>query len=145
MKSTLNWITAWIAASIGTFVLASIAHSQFVLIELIAIDIQVPLADWLRMTLDDLVGLSLTYGLVITLTMLLCFGILSLIHHKLKSLPVWFFVLGGGLAIAIMLLAMQPLLNVTLIAGARTSIGFLCQCIAGVLGGWVFARLCRSI
>jgi hypothetical protein len=33
---------------------------------------------------------------------------------------------------------MQPILNVTIIAGAREPLGFAKQCIAGLFGGWAF-------
>jgi hypothetical protein len=141
MKNSLIWIVAWLAASIATFVTASIAHSQFVLLELVAIDIHVPLSDWLSMTVSDIAGLSLGYGSVIAITLLLCFLILTLVNSKWLKLPNWAYVVAAAVAIALMLLAMQPLLNVTLIAGARSTLGFLAQCCAGLVGGYCYARV----
>ena len=141
MKNSLIWIAAWLAASVCTFVIASVAHSQFVLLELVKINIDVPLSDWLSMTVSDIAGLSIGYGAVIAITLLLCFLILTLVNAKWIRLPVWAYIVGAALAIALMLLAMQPLLNVTLIAGARSTLGFLAQCCAGLLGGYCFARV----
>ena len=140
MKNALSWIFAWLLASICTFVFASIAHSQFVLLELVNIDIAIPIGDWIGMTLSDIIGLSLGYGGVICVAMLLCFGLLSLINKRFK-LPIWRYIIFAALAMAVMLLAMQPILNVTLIAGARTTMGFIAQCCAGLVGGYVFAQM----
>jgi hypothetical protein len=41
----------------------------------------------------------------------------------------------------VMLSAMQPILNVTLIAGARSTAGLIAQCCAGVFAGIVFSSL----
>ncbi|MDM7861769.1 hypothetical protein QTP81_14295 [Alteromonas sp. ASW11-36] len=140
MKNALSWIFAWLLASICTFVFASIAHSQFVLLELVKIDIAIPAGEWLSMTLSDIIGLSVGYGGAICVAMLLCFGVLSLINKRF-NLPVWSYIIFAALAMAVMLLAMQPILNVTLIAGARSTMGFIAQCCAGLIGGYVFARL----
>jgi uncharacterized membrane protein YeaQ/YmgE (transglycosylase-associated protein family) len=42
---------------------------------------------------------------------------------------------------AVILIAMQPVLGVTLIAGARSSFGIILQIIAGMIGGFCFMRL----
>ncbi|AGH43378.1 hypothetical protein C427_1269 [Paraglaciecola psychrophila 170] len=39
------------------------------------------------------------------------------------------------------LLAMHPILEITLLAGARSTFGFICQSLAGAMGGVVFANL----
>ncbi|WP_100643833.1 hypothetical protein [Alteromonas facilis] len=141
MKNAVRWIKAWLIASVVTYLLASIAHSQFVLLELLKIDIDVSASQWVSMTASDLAGLGLTYGPVIMLSLLIAFLSLTAVSKYILRTPNWVFVVGGALAIAIMLLAMQPILNVTLIAGARSTLGFLSQCCAGLVGGWTFARL----
>jgi hypothetical protein len=49
--------------------------------------------------------------------------------------------LAGFVAIFVMLLAMQPVLGITLIAGARSTLGIVSQCLAGLIGGWLFMKL----
>ncbi|WP_100656120.1 hypothetical protein [Alteromonas flava] len=141
MNKTLQWIKAWLIAGLVTFCLASFAHSQFVLIELLLINVNIGVGDWLSMTFSDLFGLSLTYGVAIILSLFVAFLVLSLLKAKFNRLSLSLFVVGGGVTIAAMLLAMQPILDVTLIAGARTTLGFIAQCCAGLVGGWVFARI----
>lgn len=141
MNKAFKWMFAWFAASILTFVFASVFHSQFVLLGLTQINIDIPLGEWLRMTFSDMLGLSLTYGVVITFALLICFGTCTVVAKYWRTLPTWSYPLLGALTIAIMLAAMQPLLNVTLIAGARSHLGFVFQCLAGLIGGYVFARV----
>ena len=141
MNTALRWCLSWLSASILTYVLASVFHSQCVLVGLTQVAIDIPMDKWLSMTLTDLAGLALGYGSVITVTLLLCFGISCVVNNYWRQLPLWSYPALGALAIAIMLSAMQPLLNVTLIAGARSTLGFLLQCSAGLAGGYVFAKL----
>jgi hypothetical protein len=36
---------------------------------------------------------------------------------------------------------MHPILEITLLAGARSTLGFICQSLAGAMGGWIFSYL----
>lgn len=141
MNKAFKWMFAWFAASMLTFVLASIFHSQFVLLGLTQINVDIPISQWLGMTFSDILGLSLSYGIVIAIALLICFGVSTAVAKYWRILPTWIYPLLGALTIAIMLAAMQPILNVTLIAGARSTMGFLFQCVAGLMGGYVFARV----
>jgi hypothetical protein len=128
-------------ATIFTFVLASLFHSQFVMAELTSVGVVISFTDRLSMSLDDLIGLSPTYGIVIAISFLLAFSVSSLIINRFKLPSSALYFVGGGIGIAIALLAMQPILDVTLIAGARSTFGFVCQSLAGAIGGWVFSHL----
>ena len=141
MNKAFRWFFAWLGASILTFVLASIFHTQFVLLNLTRINIDIPIVQWLGMTVSDIAGLALGCGSVIAITMLLCFGIAGLINKFWRQLPLWGYPILGALAIAFMLAAMQPLMGVTLIAGSRSVAGFLFQCSAGLIGGFIFAKI----
>lgn len=140
MKLTLHFIVACLA----TFVLASIAHSQFVLAELIRVGVEVSLDDRISMTLSDLLGLLPGYGAIIALSLLLGFLIMQAVSKWLMPLPDYRFIIGGFLAICCALLAMYPIFNVTLIAGARSEAGILVQAVAGAVGGLVFMLLRRN-
>lgn len=137
MKLALHFL----AACITTFVLASVAHSQMVLAELANIGVVISLADRLQMTISDLLGLLPSYGSVIALSLLLGFLVTWLISSKIKKLPDSLFVLAGFLAIISALAAMHPILDITLIAGARTPFGLFLQALSGAIGGFVFMKL----
>ncbi|MBT0585273.1 hypothetical protein [Alteromonas oceanisediminis] len=141
MKPILHWIAAWIIAALVTFALASVFHSQFVLYELSRLNIAIPSSEWVSMTLSDFIGLLPSYGGAIAFALLMGFIILTGVNRYVGQVPRWLFPFAAAFAMAVMLLAMQPILNVTLIAGARSTLGFLFQCAAGLMGGYVFARI----
>ncbi|MEW9799572.1 hypothetical protein [Alteromonas sp. CYL-A6] len=131
-------IPAWIVA----YVLASICHSQMVLTGLTSVGVSIPVKDWLAMTVYDLWGLLPAYGSAMLVALLLAMLVVRfLLRPQLPSRALALYMLAGALAVMTMLLAMQPLLNVTLIAGARSTAGFILQALAGAAGGAVFCRL----
>ncbi|XOV80747.1 MAG: hypothetical protein ACFHVJ_07320 [Aestuariibacter sp.] len=140
LKLTIRFFMAVLVC----FMLASIFHSQFVLIELLKLGVNIPVGDWISMTISDLLGLLPGYGGIITIALLLAFLIMQAIHKWLINLPDWRYPMAGFLALTTALLAMQPLLGVTLIAGARTELGFFSQCLAGAIGGLFFMWLQRQ-
>ena len=152
LRHTLFRFTpAWIIA----FVFASVLHSHFVLFELVALNIDIPGSKWLYMVLDDLSGLLPTYGAIIAVTLTISFFIASRLNSLLEKRALTLtkngaasifgaagmFGAAGAVGFLIMLAAMQPILDVTLIAGARSHLGIAAQCIAGFVSGLVYGRL----
>lgn len=149
-NSVFAFFTAWLTS----FTLASVFHSSFVLYELHRIEVSIPLREGAVMMINDIQGLLPTYGAVIALALLLAFlithWVLPIIKDKQRFYtstshsPAFFpfmFGLAGLIAFWIMLSAMQPILNVTLIAGARTALGTAAQCLAGLIGGLLYGKL----
>lgn len=141
MKPKLIILLKFLLSVIACFILASIAHSQFVLLALGQVGVQIGMSDRLSMTFSDLLGLAPGYGAVITIALALGFLLINAISKWVYPLPSLRYPIAGFLAIGGALLAMQPLLNVTLIAGAREPMGFLFQCLAGMVGGLIFVKL----
>jgi hypothetical protein len=135
-------------ASAVTFVLASAFHTQAVLAGLISVGADIPLSLRLQTVLDDLLGLLPTYGIIVFIGMLIAMSVANYLSKALtkrwqvKS-TLWLFALAGATAIFSILAAMHPILDVTIIAGARGMAGLLTQSIAGAIGGCVFAVLRR--
>ncbi len=125
------------------FVFASSAHSQYVLNELAALGININLTTRIHSTLTDMLGLLPGYGSVIALGLLLAFGTTRFLGKLSGTInPAWYWwALAGGLALTTALLLMKPLLDVTPIAGARSSTGLISQSLAGFLGGAVYGLL----
>lgn len=140
-KFYLRLCTHFLVAVIFAFVLASLFHSQFVITELVSVGVEVSFTDRLNMSLDDLLGLTPTYGIVVAVSFLIAFIVAGLLHKYFKFNSTFLYSLAGGLSLAVALLAMYPILEITLLAGARSTFGFICQCIAGAIGGGVFAHL----
>jgi hypothetical protein len=141
MNKALTFFRDLLLVTVLTFVLASAFHSQVVLFELIDLGVVINLTDRLSMTIDDIVGLLPTYGVVLLISLLLAFlvGRKLCVYTKLSETIIY--PLAGSLGIAAALLAMPPILNITLLAGSRTAAGFISQCLAGAIGGWCFAKI----
>jgi hypothetical protein len=141
LKIYLRLCSHFLIAALFAFVLASLFHSQFVMAELTSVGVNISFNDRLSMSLDDLIGLYPTYGMVIALSLLIAFSIATLLLKFVKVPSSRLYFIGGGLGVATALLAMHPLLDTTLIAGARSTFGFISQSLAGAMGGWVFSHL----
>lgn len=145
------FVPAWLIA----FIVASVLHSHFVLFELVALNIDIPASKWMSMVIDDLFGLLPSYGGIIAVTLIISFFIASRLNNFLKKHALTLatsnrasvysaaviFGTAGAVGFFVMLAAMQPVLNVTLIAGARSNLGIAAQCFAGFVSGFVYGRL----
>ncbi|WP_340679227.1 hypothetical protein, partial [Paraglaciecola sp.] len=144
MQRIMILIGHFFAASLLTFLLASIVHSQFVIHALVAIDIEVSYLDRLGMTIQDIQGLFPTLGPIISFSLLCGFLLVTLLNKFKPSANQYNYLLlplAGGVALWLMIIAMHPIMNITLIASARSSAGIMSLSMCGVLGGWVFWRL----
>jgi hypothetical protein len=135
----LAFFTAWAVS----FIAASILHTLQVQSELLNVGVDIAFTARLTQIFQDLLGLAPTYGVVIGVSLILGFLIIQPICKLLPILTPIKYPLAGSLAFATMLLAMQPILNITLIAGARGE-GMLYQCVAGLIGGYVFGLLHKN-
>ena len=132
-----EYLSAWLLAVLVTFVAGSVAHSQFVLAGLEQIGISISMTSRFYTTADDLIGLLPGYGSVIAVGLLPAFGFAGWVRKKLQT-GLWVFLLAGFVAMLTIFAAMYPLMEISLIAGARSTAGLVCQCLSGALGGVVF-------
>lgn len=140
MPRILHFCKAWLAATFATYLLASMFHTQMVLVGLTALGIDVPPGVRAQTTLYDIYGLAHSYGAAILVAMgvamLICIAIWRFTRRHDILAP-----LAGGTAIFTVLQVMQPIMYITLIAGARGVVGMTLQVLAGMAGGFVFAWL----
>ena len=145
MATVLRFLKHFIPCWAVTYCLASILHSQMVLINLVQVEVNIPIADWLSMTAYDLWGLLPAYGSAVFGAMLIAILFSTwLTQHQSRAFSLIIFMMAGALAMLVMLLAMHPIMQVTLIAGARSSVGIALQSFAGLLGGLVFGLLAKG-
>ncbi|RRJ83761.1 hypothetical protein [Aestuariirhabdus litorea] len=137
-------LLAFVAAALCAIVLASVSHSQFVLNRLANLGVVIPADVRALVSLDDLLGLLPSYGVVITLGLGLAFALTAWLLRRGLGTPALLYPLAGAVAFAAMLLLMHPILEITLIAGARSAGGFIGQCLAGAVAGGLFAALNRA-
>lgn len=137
----LRLCSHFLVAVIFTFILASLLHSQIVMADLTNVGVEILFKDRLSMSIDDLLGLYPTYGVVIAVSFFIAFIIASQLIKQFKLSANIMYCLAGGVGVSVALLAMHPILDITLLASARSSIGFLSQSFAGAMGGWIFNYL----
>ena len=136
-----RFAVALIPAWAVTYVLACVFHSQRVIHALTEVDVKVAISERLSMSAYDVWGLLPAYGSAIALAITLSMAVVALLRRWIQ--PSFYFgalvaAIGGAVAMWVMLLSMQPIMGVTLIAGAREITGVILQCIAGAIGGVVF-------
>lgn len=135
-------ILGFLAAVASAFVLASAFHTQMVIEALGAAGAAVPLDQRISMTAGDLVGLAPQFGAVIAIALAIGFLVAAGLRRVLKPLAKIAYPLAGAAAIGVALTAMGAAFDgITPIAGARTTLGFALQCLAGAFGGLVFAAI----
>ena len=136
-------LPSFLASWLLTFTLASLFHSQYVVNQLVNVGIVISFSDRVNLTLDDWLGLLPTYGAIIAVALALAFLVTGLLYRKHPKYGIQLFVIAGVTAFAIALVAIESIMNITIIAGAR-GWGFYTQLIADAVGGYVFAMLAKN-
>jgi len=139
VKIVLGFVLAVIVAT----VLGAIAHTQFVLAELTGLGIEIPISDRLSTTIHDIVGMGPMFGLIVGIGFLVAMLAAALVYRFAGTQRYLVYGVAGAVALAVALTAMGMVYEITPIAGARTTAGFIAQMIAGALGGLTFARVTR--
>ncbi len=136
----VRWMAALLVAALGTYVLAVIANAQFVMH---AHDVSIGFSDRVRMTAFDVSNMWL-YLAVILVALLLGFLVATLLKRFLPQLARVAFPIAGAAAIGATLGLMYMQFHTVPISGARSTMGFVSQVLAGAFGGWLFARLSQK-
>ncbi|XQF90332.1 hypothetical protein ACOBV8_00550 [Pseudoalteromonas espejiana] len=123
-----------------TFTLASLFHSQYVVNQLVNVGVVVSLSDRINLTLDDWLGLLPTYGAIIAIALAIAFLVTAKLTKNIKQYSMALFIAAGITAFAVVLIAIESIMNIHIIAGAR-GWGFYMQLLAGATGGLLFAVL----
>ena len=136
-------LVSWLGASCVGFIAATICHSQQVQAKLINLGTNIDLTTRFAAMADDLMGLSATYLPIIAIGFAIAFSVATFIQRKTALAPSLLYSLAGAVALGSILGLMQPIMEITLIAGARHWVGFSLQIIAGALGGFTYALLAQ--
>lgn len=131
-----SFLVSWLL----TFTLASLFHSQYVVNQLVNVGVVVGFSDRASLTLDDWLGLLPTYGAIIALALAIAFFVTAKLNKKVQKYTTQLFVIAGIVAFAIVLIAIESIMNIHIIAGAR-GWGFYAQLLAGAVGGFTFSQL----
>ncbi|KTF09581.1 hypothetical protein [Pseudoalteromonas sp. H103] len=134
-----SFLVSWLL----TFTLASLFHSQYVVNQLVNVGVVVGFGDRASLTLDDWLGLLPTYGAIIAVALAIAFFATTKLNKKLQKYGTQLFVIAGIVAFAIVLIAIESIMNIHIIAGAR-GCGFYAQLLAGAVGGYTFSHLIKT-
>lgn len=142
---------AFFAAWLTTFTLASFFHSSMVLSELTGLEVKIDIATRLSFVGHDWLGLVGTYGVIILLGLLLSLSFTLPIKKRIDSwrtepsstpfTQLKWYAFATGTMMFIVIQAMYPILEITVIAGARGFVGTVLQVLSGVMGGIIFASI----
>lgn len=133
-------LPAFLVAWLLTFTLASLFHSQYVVNQLVNVGVVVSVSDRVNLSLDDWLGLLPTYGAIIAVALAIAFLVTAKLNKQLKKYSVALFIMAGIAAFAVVLIAIESIMNIHIIAGAR-GWGFYMQLLAGASGGLLFSTL----
>ena len=67
-QTVLMFLRAYLPALLTTYLVASILHTQFVLLNLVQLNVDITPRQWLFTTLEDIQGLLVLYGSAIGVT-----------------------------------------------------------------------------
>ena len=121
---------------------ASLFQTQMVISKLGAAGLAVSSQTRLNMSLEDIVGLAPQFGGVVAIGFAVAFLIAAALKRVAKQPAPIAYPLAGAAAIALALILMPFLLKLnglTPLAGTRGAMAFALQCVAGAIGGLVFA------
>ena len=133
-----SFLVSWLL----TFTLASLFHSQYVVNQLVNVGVVVGISDRASLTLDDWLGLLPTYGAIIAVALAIAFFVTVKLNKKVQKYSTQLFVIAGIVAFGIVLIAIESIMNIHIIAGARDW-GFYAQLLAGAVGGYAFSQLIK--
>jgi hypothetical protein len=132
---------AFIAAVFVTYFVGAVIATQSVMNRLADMGGPVNMSVRLQATLHDLPGMFPTYAPLVAIGLLAGFLVARLV---LRFVPDWRtvgYACAGFVAIVATHLIMKSTFDITPVAVTRTALGLLAEGAAGLLGGWVFARL----
>ncbi|MDX1569193.1 MAG: hypothetical protein R3200_01820 [Xanthomonadales bacterium] len=146
MNAPALWRRLWpyLLSVLATSALAAGASTQFVLAELGALGVDVPLVDRVAATVHDMIGMFPTYAPIIAVGFLIALWVAALLGRRWPGVRGALFTLAGASAVLAALGAMEWSFGIMPVAGARTAGGLLAQALAGAVGGWLYARLSPS-
>lgn len=140
-KDMLRSGPAWSAAVLVTTVMASIIQSWQVQSGLIDLGVVIPPGLAMETALRDFTGLAVPVLTVFGIALALAFLLTTWLKPKLPMVAPIAWPLAGAAAVGTTLGFMHAQFQTTPLAGARGPDGFILFCMAGAIGGLVFAWL----
>lgn len=129
-------------AVLGASLVASVMQTQFNLAALTALSVDIDMATRMQTIVHDLLHFGPIFALILLPTLVISFVIAWLCAKYFAGSERFWFVLGGGVGLALSFLLIDSLAPMpTLIAANRTALGFGLMSATGAFAGWIFDRL----
>lgn len=142
--SIFRLLTAFLASAATAYVFASAFYTSQVIAAQSEFSFVMTRGQQLSAYGDNLLGLAPTYGVILTVTLLIGFAVAAGVKRVLVPLAPIAYPVAGAVAVFVMLWMVENLVisgGVGVLAGARGLVGTGLQMLAGALGGIVFAIL----
>ncbi|MEX0839092.1 MAG: hypothetical protein WD034_06130 [Parvibaculum sp.] len=136
----LRVVLAFVLAVIVATVLGAVAHTQFVLARLSGLGVDISLGERLSTTLHDIVGMAPLFGAIVGSGFIVAMAAAALVYRLAGIQRTLIYTVAGAISLCVTLLVMNSVFEITAIAGARSTLGFLAQMAAGAVGGLTFAK-----
>ena len=130
--------SAYVVAVLATYVLASVAVTQWNLASLSQMGYEVDAGTRLLTTGQDLLGLVPAYGLMVAVALAIALPVASGIARFAPTLRGFGLVSAGFVAIVCVHVILQQATDVSAVAATRTLGGLLAQGLAGGVGGYLY-------
>ncbi len=137
----VSFLVGWLILSF----LGIAVSTQFVLAQLTGLGVEIPFGLRVSTTLHDMGSMLPLFGSIMGLGFLIAMPVATLIARWVKILPELVYALAGFAAVAVILISMKLVFQLTAIAAARETSGFIALCLVGALAGYVYQQLSRRI
>ena len=134
----------YLSAVLVAYLLATVAATQSVISSLAGIGVRMSFPERVSMTLSDIVGMAGMFLPMVAFGLLIAFMTSALICRYRDQWRSPLYIIGGGVALVCIHLALNLAFGITPVAIARTTGGLMIQAIAGAAGGLTYVLLSRS-
>ena len=138
-----RYVKAYLGAVLLTYMVGAAAITQVNLGSLQNLGASVDVATRLSATWADLQGLVMPYLVLVAIALLIGFVVTGQISRFFPLHRWWLYPLAGLVALIAMHLILKAVIGLWGVAGARPAIGLVLQGLAGLVGGWLYARISR--
>ena len=141
MQSIFKRLTVFAFAVSITYVTAVFFVSQFNIASIIALGFEVNLATRANTFVEDIVGMSSLYLLLIAIALAIALLFTSKVLLRFINANGFLFALAGFVGIIAIHFSLELAFGTVPVAPTRTLPGLLSQGLAGAIGGWIYFRL----
>lgn len=137
----LRALKAYFPALLLTYMVAVVLATASVMESLRDMGVAVGAAEQIQATWHDMLGMTSTYLVLLALALLIAFAVAAGVVRLAGAGRTAWYTLAGAVAVLVLHVTLQLVLQISPVAAARSGLGLAGQCLAGALGGWVFALL----